>query len=301
MTDPIYDAVVVGGGPAGLSAATWLSRYRRRLLLLDAGEQRNRWADHTHGYLACDPVSPGELLAQARADLARYPTAELRASTATGASRLEDGRFVLDTDTGPVTSRRLVLATGVRDAFPEVAGFFDHYGTSAFHCPSCDGYEARDRQVVVIGWNEEVADFALNLLHWAAAVAVVTDGRRFEGDAGDRRRLGEHAVPMVEQEAVDMVGRRGDLRGVRLGDGSTLACDMAFFSIAHVPSTTLAEQLGCELDDEGYVVVDECGETAVPGVYAAGDLTPGLQLVQVAAAKGAVAGVGCARSLPVPG
>jgi thioredoxin reductase len=293
----VYDAVVVGGGPAGLSAAGWLGRYRRRVVLLDGGEQRNRWVDRSHGYLTHDHADPKELLRVARAQIEAYPTVELRSSRARAARRDDDGTFVVEVAAGLLPVRRVVLATGVVDAFPEVEGFFEHYGADVFHCPTCDGYEAQGREVVAFGWSSEIAGFALTLLEWAATVTVVTDGSRFEGDETCRRALERHSVDLLEDDAVELLGRRGDLHGVRLQGGSVLPCQLAFFSIAHQPRTELAVQLGCRLTGEGCIEVDHEGRTSTPGVYAAGDVTPGMQLVQVAAAKGTVAGVSCAMSL----
>ena len=301
----MWDAVVVGGGPAGLSAATWLARYRRRTLVFDAGEQRNRSVETTHGYLTRDGASPSAILEAARADLQDYRCVELRRGEVVGLAG-ECGRFIVTTGDGhDVEARRVVLATGVVDAVPDLDGFDEHYGASAFHCPSCDGFEAADRHVVVLGWSSHVAGFALELLDWAASVTVVTDGRRFEGDGHDYGALADHGVTLVEDDAVALVGARGDLRGVRLRGGRELRCGMMFFSLGHDPRTDLAEQLGCERTGEGCLVVDEHGQTTVPGVYAAGDVTPGFQLLQVATAKGTTAGVGCALSLrqepPAPG
>lgn len=301
----VYDAIVVGGGPAGLSAAGWLGRYRRRVVVLDGGEHRNRWVEHSHGYLSRDGADPKELLRLAREQVAAYPTVELRSGRASSARRSDDGTFVVDSAAGPLQARRIVLATGVRDAFPEVERFFDHYGADVFHCPTCDGYEAQGCEVVAFGWSSDVAGFALTLLEWAASVTVVTDGSRFEGDETCRQALERHAVDVLEDDAVELLGARGDLRGVRLRGGAVLPCQLAFFSIAHHPRTDLAVEIGCALTEEGCVEVDREGLTTVAGVYAAGDVTPGMQLVQVAAAKGAVAGVACALSLqgepPAPG
>lgn len=295
---PLRDAVVVGGGPAGLAAATWIARYRRSVVVVDAGEPRNRWVDLAHGYLGDDPVRPGDLAERARRQLLAYPEAELCAGRVGAAGRRDDGVFAVDLDDGErLLARRLVLATGVRDRFPEVENFFEHYGAGVFHCPTCDGYEARDARVVVFGWSEDVTGFALTLLGWARTVVIVTDGRPFEGDEGCRRRLADAGVAVLEDDAVTLLGRRGGLDGVRLRHAGVVPCDLAFFSIAHDPCTALAQQLGCRLTPEGCVEVDGDAATSVPGVYAAGDLTPGLQLVQVAAAKGATAGVACAQSL----
>jgi len=290
--------IVIGGGPAGLAAATWLSRYRRSVVVLDGGPPRSGPTDTTHGYLGSDPVSPQELLDRARADLATYPTATRRQCRATAARTEGAGRFVVTTDEGAdLLARRIVMATGVTDDLPPVAGIEDHYGADAFHCPTCDGYEARDRQVVVLGWGAQVAGMALELLDWAREVTIVTAGKRFEGDDRHRQALERNGVILLEEEAAQLVGPRRGLECVRLGDGRRVPCDLVFFSVAHHPQTELARQLGCELTGEGCLKVDDEGRTSVAGVYGAGDVTPGLQLVQVAAAKGTLAGVTCALSL----
>lgn len=291
-----YDAVVVGGGPAGITAATWLARYRRRTLLVDAGEHRNRWVEQSHGYFSRDPASPAELLRTACAQLDAYPLVTRVSGCVTSIARAGD-EFVVRSDAGTHTCLRVVLATGVVDAFPEVEGFFDHYGASVFHCPSCDGYEARGCNVVVLGWNAYVAPFAVTLLDWAASVTIVTDGRAFPGDAEDRESLASYGVRVVEDVAERFVGPRGGLSAVALRTLGEVPCEMAFFTVAHSPRNDIARGLGIDVTDEGCVVVDERGETSVPGVYACGDLTRGMQIIQVAAAKGAVAGISAAQSL----
>src|SRR3954463_9730933 len=288
MSFDAIDAIVVGGGPAGLTAATWLARHRRSVVVIDSGEQRNRWVRTSHGYLSRDAVAPADLLEAAGADLSRYEEAEIRPGRVVDARGDADAGFEVDLEDGSrLRARRVVLATGVGDVFPDVAGFFDHYGTDVFHCPTCDGYEARDRQVVAFGWDAKVAGFARELLHWAADVTVVTNGHRFEGDERHRQKLADAGIDLVEDVAVELVGAPGRLERVRLKSGADLPCTMAFFSTAHRPHNELARRLGCEVVGEGCVVVDDEGQTTVPGVYAAGDLTPGLQLVQVAAGKGA--------------
>ena len=294
------DAVVVGGGPAGLAAATWLARYRCRVVVVDSDEHRNRWVERAHGYLGSDPIDPAALRDRARADLARYEEAELVLGkvTSVGPPGGDPRTFPVAIEgQPPLRAKRIVLATGVSDRFPEVGGFFEHYGASVFHCPTCDGYEARGCDVVAFGWSEHLTGFAATLDGWARSVTIVTDDRRFEGDERHRAILAERGIRIVEEDAVELLGVRGDLRGVRLRSGDVLECQLVFFSIAHDVNNGLAAALGCATTPEGCVAVDEHAATSVPGVYAAGDVTPGLQLVQVAAAKGAIAGVACAQSL----
>ncbi|MDQ3147789.1 MAG: NAD(P)/FAD-dependent oxidoreductase [Actinomycetota bacterium] len=292
-----YDAAVVGAGPAGLSAATWLARYRRSTIVVDSEEYRNRRVDQSPGFLGSDPADPMSLLRRARRDLDRYPTVRVVRGRASTVGRDRSGAFLLTVDGEERRALRLVLATGVVDQFPDVDRFFDHYGADVFHCPTCDGYEAAGRRIVVFGWSEDIAGFALSMLEWAASITVVTDGRTFEGEDRHRQALIDNGVHLVEDDAVALVGRRGALESVRLRGGTLVEAELAFFSIAHHPRLDLAEQLGCEITDDGCLVVDDDGQTSVAGVYAAGDITPGFQLAAVAAGKGAVAGVACASSL----
>ena len=298
--DHTWDAAVVGGGPAGLSAATWLARYRRRLIVLDSEEYRNRWVDHAHGYLGSDPVPPKELLERSCQQLQTYEHATRRAPVRVLRASGSVGRFELVTDAEEcIAARRVVLATGVQDAFPVMERFFEFYGRDIFHCASCDGYEARDKAVVAFGWGEHVVDFSLGLLDWAASVTIVTDGHRLEADDSDRLRLARYGIDVIEDDALALRGERGALEAVELRSGGSVPCALAFFSIAHHPVNDLAQQLGCEVTDEGCIAVDPTGMTSVEGVYAAGDVTPGAQLVSVAVAEGAVAGIACARTLTV--
>jgi thioredoxin reductase len=290
------EVAVVGGGPAGLSAAEWLGRYRRSTVVFDSGEYRNRWVEQVHAFLSRDPTTPAALLDQARTDLDKYDSVQVSEARVL-AARKSNGLFELTTDVGGLEARRIILATGVEDVFPDLSGFFEHYGADVFHCPTCDGYEARGRDVAAIGWGAHVAGFALGLFDWARSVTVFTNGRPFEGGDADRDLLGRYGIGLVEQPVTELLGERGQLRALQLNGGSQCACQIAFFSIAHKPRTALAEQLGCELTEGGYVHVDYNGATQVPGVFAAGDLTPGQQLVSVAAANGAAAAVEAAESL----
>ena len=289
------DAIVVGGGPAGLSAATWLARYRHSVLVVDDGRPRNRWTDEGHGYFGVDPFRPSELTARARERLEKYPTA----TVLTGAVeevRGEIDAFVVRADTEH-EARRIVLASGVEDVFPAIPGFEEHFGANVFHCPGCDGYEVRGRNVVVVGWDPTVIGLARALVEWAATVTVVTPPAVLREESTEAAELRAAGVQLVADDVAEICGPRSALECVRLTNGRRVSCDAAFFAIDCRPRAPLAAELGCEFDEDGFVRVDEHGRTSVAGVYAAGDMTPGLQLVQVAAAGGAIAGVHCAHSL----
>jgi thioredoxin reductase len=298
---PDVDVAVIGGGPAGLAAAIWAARHRRTVLLVDAGEQRNRATVETHGYLGFDRAAPGTLLAEAEADLANYSgIAVERSRVVSAATERVDGveRFRVELDDGCATSAaRVVLATGTVDEYPPIADFHEHFGADVFTCPSCDAYEARDRDAVVIGGGQHIAPFALGLYDWASSVTVVTAGLDLELTDDQRATLHEYGIRVIDDDVTTIVGPRGSMRSLRLASGEEIPAGSAFFSLATHPRTDLATMLGCALADDGTIRVDEHGETSVAGVYAAGDVTAGINLVQVAAGGGAVAGVSAAMSL----
>lgn len=292
------DALVVGGGPAGLSAALWLGRYQRSTLVMDAGRSRNRHADLAHGIPGRDPVAPEELLADMRAQVERYPEVCVRSGTVTDLRGDCDAGFTAVIDGAHhVTASRVVLASGVSDQLPQVEGFEEHYGTDVHHCPACDGYEIRGQDVIVLGAGEQVPAFASELLDWAATVRIITDTTGPAFDTEQRRSLKEHGIEVFDGPATALVGAPGDLMGVRLENSSCVPGSSVFFSYGHRPAHDLAMGLGCELDDDGQLVVNGFQLTSVDGVYAAGDITPGLQLVVIAMGQGVSAGVACATSL----
>ena len=291
------DALVIGGGAAGLSAATWLGRYQRSSLLVDAGQQRNRFADHVHGLLGRDPITPDALIAEARAGLGEYEHVRVHDGAVSMLTRTGDGRFLATVDGAQITAQRVVLATGVRDRLPQITGIEAHYGTDVHHCPSCDGHDARGATVISLGSGEHVPAYAAELLDWAKTVHVVTDTTEDAFDQTQRTALADHGIDVIDGVAEALIGDPGALEGLRLTNGTVVEADRVFFSYAHHPTNDLAQQLGCELDEHGLVTVDGYHLTSVEGVYAAGDITPGMQLVPIAIAHGAIAGVACATSL----
>lgn len=297
MNEPVVeDVIVLGGGYAGLSAALWLGRYRRRTLVLDTRRTRNRFARTSHGYLGSDGCDPAEIRAAALSDVARYDTVRLQEDAATGVVRSGEN-FMVTSSAGEYCARRLLLASGVKDVMPDIPGFSELYGRHIFHCSCCDGYESSDQDVLAIGWGEHAAGFALDLLEWGARVTLVTNGQEFEGDRACIAALDRNDIKIIEDVVSGFTVVNGAMAGATLASGRTIPATRAFFSIKHEPNNELARQIGCNIDEMGYVEVGPHGETSVEHVYAAGDLTPGEQLVQTATAEGAVAGIACAMSL----
>lgn len=241
------DVLVVGGGPAGLSAATWLGRYQRSTTVVDTGQQRNLPADHAHGLLSRDPTTPQELLTQARSGLDQYPQVSLHRGTVTAIHRDRDTLFRALIDGAEVRAQRVVLATGVRDRFPEIAGFGDHYGTDVFHCLACDGYSVRGQAVIVLGAGEHVPAYAAELLDWTDDVCIVTDttGRAFNDD--QRAVLADQGIGVVDGVAETLIGAPGTLTGVQLADGDMVRARKCSSLTPTSPPTTLPDSWGASL------------------------------------------------------
>lgn len=284
---PEWDVVVVGAGPGGLSTALWLGRCRRRVLVVDAGGGRNAAAHGIHGLLTRDGIAPAELRRLGRQELVPYEVA-FREATVSAATH-SDGRFELTLDAGEsVSSRALVLATGVRDRMPEVDGLEEFYGTTVHHCPYCDGWEHRDQRLAVHGRGRAGFALAKKLLTWSTDVVLCTDGASRLTDK-EKAALDRLGIPISSKRLARLEGRGTTLERLRFRDGSALDRDAVFFTLGWDLASNLAQTLGCRLTRKGCIRTDEHQETSVPRLYVVGDASRDVQLVVAAAAEGAKA------------
>ena len=284
--DAKFDVIVVGGGPAGLSAALVLGRCLRRVLLCDSGKPRNLAAREMHGFLTRDCSDPADLRRIGREQLQRYGTVDVRDVAVTNAARAGEG-FSLELQDGRhVRCRKLLLATGVRDELPDLAGFDEIYGRSAHHCPYCDGWEWRGRALAVYGEAEKGAALAVELLGWSGDVVLFVKG---DGamPAEEETELKRRRIRVVTSPIVRLESSGGLLTGVRLENGETVKRDALFFAAPTRQSCSIAELLGCELDEKGAVRTGEFEGSNVAGLYVAGDASRHAGLAIVAAAEGA--------------
>jgi thioredoxin reductase len=280
----LWECVVVGGGAAGLSAALVLGRARRRVLVLDVGEQSNQPAHGIGGLLGHDGQAPAELYARARTELAAYPSVEVRDLRVTGGSP-QDGRFVLSTaGDGMLHAARVLLATGMDYGVPDLPGVAELWGGTVFHCPYCHGWEVRDGALAVLG-NPAAAHRTLLLRGWSADVVLLTDGPA-DLDADERARLHRASVPIDERRVAGVRSRGGALEAVLFADGEELPRDGLLVPPALRQRSSLASDLGAELTERGTVDVDAFGQTTVPGLYAAGDVSSPMPQVAGAIADG---------------
>ena len=303
----LWDAVVVGGGPAGLAATLELGRCRRRTLLVDDARPRNGATPAIHGSLGWENVSPQRARERAWAHIARYPDVSRIEERIVRAWRETDELLAVQTGSGAtIWARRLLLATGVEDICPDdVEAFAQYYGRSIHHCPYCDGYESRDRRIAVIAWGESAAPYALELLTWTREIRLLTHGHN-DLPAEHLARLDAAHIPVDRRRLVRFEGDGERLSGIHCADGATIPCAAVFFYIGQRPRSELAAQLGCALITPehpvqvGHVVVDRHQRTTVPDVFAAGDVAPPYETVSVAIAQGQIAAIEINRSLLDP-
>ena len=294
----LYDVIIVGTGYAGLSAALPLAGARRRVLLLDDGRPRNRFAHSSHGIIGHDGADPAAIRTAALQQLSVYPTVERHEGTAVEARR-GDGGFTLRLEDGrEVSGRRLILASGVADRLPEIGGAEERWGITVLHCPYCHGWEVRDRPLGVLATSAGSANFAALLPDWGPTT-YFTQGK-FDPDPEQASLLELRGVTVEPTPIETLLGSPPALAGVRLADGRELPLEAMFAPSRWSFASPLAGQLGCAIEEAPngpYVLVDENRETSVPGVYAAGDMARAVHHAAFAAADGAAAGTSAHRSL----
>jgi thioredoxin reductase len=285
-----YDVVVIGGGAAGLSAALVLSRARRTVLVVDAGEPRNAPASHMHGYLSRDGQAPADLLATGRNEVRGYG-GEIVPGTVT--DLVPDGPtgfWVLLDDGQRLSARRLLVTTGLRDELPDIPGLADRWARDVLHCPYCHGHEVRDRQLGVIGGTPGAVRYAQIVRQWTPELVYFTPPDTLTN--AERTGLLARAIGVVEGTIDQLVIDDEDhLRGVQMNDGCVIPREALFVPPRFVPNATLLAGLGCTSDPDGWVSVDAAGRTSVPGVWAAGNVVDPRAQVITAAGAGAAAAI----------
>ena len=296
--DVRFDIGIVGGGPAGLSAAIWSARYLHSVVLIDSGDPRNWETRGINGFLGLEGIRPPELRARGR-DICRELGVDLIDAIVLRVEQERDDEFVICLEGGgKVITRRLLLAIGIRDVWPDIPGLEHVYGSNAHVCPDCDGYAARDKKVVVIGNGRRAVGMALNLTTWTRDIIICTNGRPAELDEPEYcEKLDALNIPVLTQPITRVCREGNQIHCLMLADGMQLDTDKVFFTIGQYPADDLGVQLGCDRDDEGHIVVDEHCHTSVLNVFAAGDIIPGPQLAIAAAAEGATAALSMHKSL----
>ncbi|NUP31343.1 MAG: NAD(P)/FAD-dependent oxidoreductase [Streptomycetaceae bacterium] len=294
---PAYDALIIGAGAAGLSTALVLGRARRRVLVVDGGEPRNAPAAQMHGFLSRDGMPPADFLAVGRAEIARYGVEILtgHVDDIVPRGRLDphdtgaDPEFAVYLAGGPVlTTRHVVVATGLRDDLPDLPGLRDRWGVDVLHCPYCHGYEVRDQPLGVLATQPHSVEHALLVRQWSPDIVYFTHGT--DPSPADRERLAARGIRIEDGEVKRIVADGGRLRGVELADGRVVPRTAVFAGPTFEPHDGLLDAVDCARNPDGWVAVDPSGRTSVPGVWAAGNaVDPRAQVITAAAHGSAVA------------
>lgn len=295
---PPFDAIIIGGSFAGLSAALQLARARRPVLVIDAGRPRNRFAAASHGFFTQDGSNPLAMIASAREQLLRYPSARLiegEASSVTGS----DGAFAVTTTAGDTAeARKLVLAYGVSDRLPNVPGLAERWGKSVLHCPYCHGFEFAGRRLAVLQTHPMASHQALLVSDWGP-LTLLLNGAAVP-DAETSARLAARGVAIEPAIVTGLRGEGEALDVVLLADGRALPVDALYVGPDPHHNSDFAERLGCAMDETplGPVIrTDERKRTTVAGVFAAGDIARAPHNATWASADGVAAGVFLHQSL----
>ena len=294
-----YDAIIVGGGPAGLSAGLWLARYRRRVVILDSGKPRNDETWAVHGYPGIIDPPPHELR-RVLIDQATEAGAEWRGCNVEEVHGEKNNFTVRLQDGVEMTARRVILAYGKTDNLPDVEGARELYGFSIFHCPDCDGPTVVGKRVGVYGWNRSAAILCLYLLTWAESTMLFTNGNELELDKKALTALEKYNVPIHTERLERFRSVNNCLVAADLENAQPVPVDAIFFHLGSPLATDIANRLGCEREKGTDLQVDRGLETSVPGVFAAGDIAGAPYLAVTAAANGVRAAIAVHRSLLPP-
>lgn len=289
----IIDCAIIGGGPAGLNAALVLGRARRTVLVFDENQPRNAVTQESHGFLTRDGVKPNEFRAIAHQEISKYLSVEIQHVRVTGIRHANDS-FEITTEKGDrLSAKTVLLATGLKEILPTIDGLHDYYGKSVFSCPYCDGWELKEKPLVVIAEEGQQAFHMAKIVwNWSHDLLLCTNGHQILTGA-QRDTLRKKGIQVVEDRITALVGKHGQLERIAFATQEEKRREGGFVASQLLQASPFGEVLGCEMNVMGGIVTDPLGRTTVPGVYAAGDALVGVphQLI-IAAAAGSRAAAG---------
>ncbi len=288
----IFDCAIIGGGPAGLNAALVLGRSRRNVLLFDNNKPRNAVTQESHGFITRDGVKPGEFRELAHKDIRKYPSVIFWRAKVTAVHN-QAKFFELQTEQGEIFQvKKLILATGLKELLPEIEGIREFYGKSLFSCPYCDGWELKDKPLLIVARSSQLYQGARTVSNWSRDLLVCMDGKKRLTEE-QQVRLKRNGIRVAKKKIARFNGYNGQLTEIVFSDGTAIPRAGGFITPNWVQAAPFAEQLGCKLNERGGVKTDSYGRSSVKGVYAAGDtsvISP--SQVIIAAAEGSRAAIG---------
>ncbi|TFV08447.1 NAD(P)/FAD-dependent oxidoreductase [Bacillus stratosphericus] len=291
----LLDCAIIGGGPAGLSAALVVGRGRKQVIVFDDELPRNRVTQESHGFITNDGMTPFEIRRAGEADLQKYPNIKIKRSRIVDIQKKEE-RFTLLTHEGDTfKAKKIILATGLQDILPEIEGIHDVYGKTLFSCPFCDGWELKDKALALIAENQRALHMAKLLSNWTKDLIVFTNGHVLAEE--DKELLAAHSIQVIDVPIVSIDHDNGQLLALQLENGEAVKREGGFVASEFKQSAPFAEKLGCQMTKNTGIETDILGRTTVSGVFACGDNLGGPAQLVLAAAAGSQAGMGVIHEL----
>ena len=288
--EEIYDCIIIGGGPAGLNAAVVLGRCRRKVLVFDSKQYRNRWSHGMHNYLTRDDIPPSEFLKICHREIEKYDVKKIEKKIVHARKNSKSLFVAKDEDGQTYLSKKMLIATGLQDNHLNVPGFQEMYGKSIHHCPYCDGWEWKDKKLGVYAKEKNGTELALALKGWSNDVTYFTDGGN-KVKPLEEEELRANKIDIVRLPIKEFKGNSGLIESIVFKDGKEHTIDALFFVNGFKQQCDIVETFGCDINRKGVVVTNRFQQTTMPGLYVAGDADKDMQLVVVAAAEGAKAAV----------
>ncbi len=291
-----FDAIIVGGSYAGLSAAMALGRALRHVLIIDSGLPCNRQTPHSHNFITQDGEKPNVIAEKARAQVLNYSTVQFLNGLATSGKKTENG-FTITTQSGEtVKAKKLIFATGVKDMMPDIKGFAACWGISVIHCPYCHGYEVRNEKTGILASGDFAFHYAQLIRNWTKNLTVFTNGKStLTQEQTDK--ITKHAIPIIEKEIAYLKQKDGHVEQIVFKDSSTVELKAIYSRPAFEQHCKIPEMLGCELTEQGFIQVDGLQQTSAANIFACGDNASMMRSVANAVSTGNIAGAMLNNSL----
>jgi thioredoxin reductase len=290
----LFDCAIIGGGPAGLNAALILGRAMRNVILFDNDRPRNAVTQESHGFITQDGIKPKEFREIAHKEISKYPYIIYAKREVTSIIKNTSLFELVTSDNERYQSKTIIISTGLKDVLPNIENIFDYYGKSLFHCPYCDGWELRDRPlVVVIGDQAQGFHFIQTIYNWSKDLVVCTNGEVFQNSA-QKDLLQNKGIKIIENKIKIFVGKNGQLEKIIFENGESVLRKGGFVMPKLIQASDFGKQLGCEYNPLGGIAVDSFGRTNIQGIYAAGDasvIAPAQIIIAAAEGVRAAAGV----------
>lgn len=291
-----FEVIIVGGSYAGLSAAMALGRSLRKVLIIDSGKACNRQTPHSHNFITQDGVAPAEISEKAKAQVLQYDTVEFLSDWVQGVMKVDQSFEIKTKNDFTFTADKVLFTTGVTDVMPEIPGFSECWGISVLHCPYCHGYEVKHENIGILANGEVAFELCQLIQHWTNQLSLFTNGPATL-TAEQKAFIAQLNIEIIEKEIAELKHSAAYLEGVAFKDGTQCDLTAIFASVETTQHCHLPAQLGCELNEQGYIEVDFFQKTSVNGIFAAGDNTTPLRTVSIAVAAGTKAGVSINKEL----